>query len=284
MMTQKFYTKKTINVIIASHNRASLTVSCIDNLILFAPEDVELRIILVDDGSTDDTITRVRQTHPEVEIISGDGTWFWAKSMSVADEFCADSMSDLLWINDDVRLLPDSLSRTIALSSANPENIIVGQCYSKTNGSLTYGGLVKHSRHPFKYFLVESIDSPITCDTFNGNFIFVPKIIRQVVGPIDGEFGHRFADLDYGLRSLNLGFKNLILPGVVGFCERNKVMPINNPVKRVLQTGASKNLPFKALWRFVKKHGSHGSWIYILFPYLKAFLGVKQREINQDAS
>lgn len=274
----KLITKKTVNVIIASHNRANLTFSCIDDLKRFSPEDVSLRIVLVDDGSTDDTIARIRLSHPDVEIIAGDGTWYWAKSMSVADEYCADEESDLLWVNDDVRLLSDSISRAVALSSTNPGSIIVGQCYSK-NGTLTYGGLAKHSWHPFKYFLVESFSSPVTCDTFNGNFIFVPKNIRKAIGPIDGEFGHRFADLDYGLRSLKLGFANLIIPGAIGFCERNTTTPRKSAIRRVLDTGAPKNLPIKALWRFVKKHGKRGSCIFIPIPYIKALFGFSQREI-----
>ena len=275
---------KSINVIIASHNRANLTFSCINQLKRFTPDDVSLRIVLVDDGSTDDTVARIRDSHPDVEIISGDGTWYWAKSMSVADEYCEDNLSDLLWINDDVRLFPDSISRALELSVANPGNIIVGQCFSEKNGNLTYGGLAKHASHPFKYYMVESIDMPSLCDTFNGNFVFVPMNIRKEIGPIDGKFGHRFADLDYGLRSINSGFSNLILPGAIGYCERNTTTQSNNALRRVLQTAAPKNLPIKALWRFVKKHGKRGSWIYILIPYIKAFLGVKQREIAQEIS
>jgi GT2 family glycosyltransferase len=242
-----------------------------------------MQIYLIDDGSTDDTVFRIRNAYPNVKIIEGDGFWYWAKSMSVGDVYSSSDLRNVLWLNDDVRICPDSLSRSIELSNANPGSIIVGQCFSKESGALTYGGLSKHPWHPFKFSLIEATTQAMRCDTFNGNFVLIPRRVREVLGPIDGHFGHRFADLDYGLRSSKQGFSNLILPGVAGHCERNVIRANSNPIKRVIETGSVKNLPFKALRRFTKKHASHGAWIYILAPYIKAFLGIRQREISKDS-
>jgi GT2 family glycosyltransferase len=283
-MTKNDNPKVTINVLIASHNRSNLTLSSIENAIKFCPSDVNLEIFLLDDGSTDDTVDLVSSSFPEVKILVGDGTWYWAKSMSFIDELSARELRDVLWLNDDVQLLPDTISRLVDYSSANSESIVIGQCYSEVSGLITYGGLRRHVRHPFKFFLLEATGEAIECDTFNGNIVFIPKKIREAVGSIDGKFGHRFADIDYGLRSSSKGFTNIVLPGVAGYCERNTFVSSPNPLIRFREVRSKKNLPFYSLSRFAKKHAGPSAMFYIMIPYIKTLLGIKQREISKEKS
>ena len=153
-ITETQQTPFSLNVLIASHNRSKLTFSSIERLILYSPSNLDMQIYLIDDGSTDDTVFRIRNAYPNVKIIEGDGFWYWAKSMSVGDVFSSSDLRNVLWLNDDVRICQDSLSRSIELSNANPGSIIVGQCFSKESGALTYGGLSKHPWHPFKFSLI----------------------------------------------------------------------------------------------------------------------------------
>ena len=64
-------------------NTKNITKNCIDSIIRKTKE-VKYEIILVDDGSTDGTAVAVKDSHPEVNIIQGDGNLFWNRGMHLA--------------------------------------------------------------------------------------------------------------------------------------------------------------------------------------------------------
>ncbi|MCG8688965.1 MAG: glycosyltransferase, partial [Desulfobacterales bacterium] len=67
------------------HNRRDTTLACLKTL--FAqqlPQDVELTVYLVDDGSTDGTGAAVARQYPSVRLIRGNGTLYWNGGMFLA--------------------------------------------------------------------------------------------------------------------------------------------------------------------------------------------------------
>src|SRR6476660_7924680 len=66
-------------VVTPVHNRRDETLMCLRSLSRCKLDNINLHVIIVDDGSTDGTSDFVNKEFPEVEILKGDGNlWYTA--------------------------------------------------------------------------------------------------------------------------------------------------------------------------------------------------------------
>lgn len=222
-----------IRVILSSYNRRELTLRAISQVLESAAvARVQARIWLFDDGSEDGTVEAVRESFPRnVEILRGDGNNYWAKSMAAAEAAAITESSSqenlvgLLWLNDDVDLDVDAISRIVAARKLLPEDILVGAMRDPRSARVTYGGLKKNGRHPLSFAVCGSVSAPERVDTMNGNLVMVPLPLARELGGIDGAFAHAWADVEYGVRAKSIGRPPIVLPGTFGACARNPERP-----------------------------------------------------------
>lgn len=113
-----------LHIILPVHNRSAVTARFIEAL---ASQTVaDYRLLLVDDGCTDDTIDMVRRRLPgdRLTVLKGDGNLWWAGALQRAYEYLRTRSSGdcdaVLVINDDVFFTPDFLSGGLAVLAANP--------------------------------------------------------------------------------------------------------------------------------------------------------------------
>ncbi len=266
-----------ITAILASHNRRSQTVACLTSVFRQRLDgDVELEIVLVDDGSSDGTAEEVHARFPQVTVVHGDGSLYWAAAMARAEREAAASRPEyLLWLNDDVVLEPDALATLLEASRASPSSIVVGALRDPGTGDITYSGVRRRGWHPLRFERVEPDGSLARCDTFNGNVVLVPRAIYEALGGIDDRFSHAAADFDYGLRALRLGFGCLVAPKPVGECARPTVTyPWRDRELAVRERWRllfdRKGLPPRSLARYLRRHGGPLWPIYWAAPYARA--------------
>jgi GT2 family glycosyltransferase len=260
-----------IAVLMATYNRKETVVNCIESLYLSKPENWNLQIYLVDDASTDGTVQAVQKKDPNIRITHGDGNWYWAQSMYQAELSIQEPYDAILWLNDDVEVCLDSLRRVEKYFVSNPQSILVGQLRSKETESLTYGGYLKYDYHPFHFRPEYAIHELKEVDTFNGNFIFIPKSVSDIVGKIDGVFSHGYADIDYGLRARRLKIPMLLIPGFIGICNNNPDLVFKTIIQEIKWLLGRKGTPIRSQVRFLKRHGGIFWWVYIATPFLKVF-------------
>lgn len=118
-------------MLVAVHNRCETSRSFLSDLfdqICHEP----VRIIVIDDGSSDGTgsmLKRISQNNSErvnLSVITGDGSWWWAKSMAMALDTARGQIKDhdvVVFMNDDISVPPDTLER-LAESSRTGSCII----------------------------------------------------------------------------------------------------------------------------------------------------------------
>ena len=229
-----------LTFIVACFNRRELTVRAAQQVLAAADlAGVSSTLIVYDDGSTDGTSESLQLLDPRIEVLAGDGTAFWAKSMAAAEEHALSQqvMPDyIVWINDDVDFDDDFVQRIVAAAQLNPGAVVVGAAREPGTQDISYSGMVRGGVHPLNFRRIEpAVDDVLPVETFNGNLVLVPVDVARRLGGLDGQFSHGLADIDYGLRCGRAGVSVLLAPRTYGECARN-AMPalttVSNDWKR----------------------------------------------------
>lgn len=218
-------------VMIACHNRVRETVQCVRSLALASLEiKIDVHIILFDDGSSDGTAEAIMQTVDTplgLTVLRGDGSNYWARSMSLAERVALDMANNddyIMWLNDDVILDRGSLKVLLACAEDvdGEPPIVIGATREPGFELTSYSGFAQSKLHPLRFKMVSPDSSKATpVDTFNGNVVLVPTRHARALNGIDGGFAHALADVDYGIRAKKLGIEAVLAPGTVGTCARN---------------------------------------------------------------
>ena len=114
----------TIHVLVPVHNRADFTRQFLQTL---QEQDCDhlLRVVVIDDGSTDHTDQVVREF--EVDLITGDGSWWWAGSIQRALTSIRGQIdsSDFVYLgNNDTCLAADHLTELLRVAEAGPSRVV----------------------------------------------------------------------------------------------------------------------------------------------------------------
>lgn len=224
---------KAISILITVHNRKQKTLRCLKDLYnQNVPSGYEIDIYLIDDGCTDGTPEAVAENFPQVNIIHADGNLFWNRGMHLAWKIAVDTKNydAYIWLNDDTFIYKQSLNNMLLhYEETNKNAIIVAAISSSVNKKIvTYSGHKKGNKIYPNGKLQE-------CDTMNGNFVLIPKIVFQSIGNLDWSFRHAIGDLDYGYRARKAGFKIFVSSSFLATCELNPQLP----------KWARKDIPFK---------------------------------------
>lgn len=224
-----------VAVLITSHNRAEITIRGLDALYENRlPDDLELDVYLVDDGSTDDTSARVRELFPTVYLIHGNGRLYWAGGTRLAwqEALNVDEYDFFLLLNDDVVLYSDALKVIFGdwrnLKIRNMTSLLVGVFKDPVSNSITYSGCLGQKK-------LEPNGYPQSCDNITGNCLLVPRIVFERIGILSNKYTHGIADTEYALRALKAGFSCHILSRYIGECSFGKRLPWYHPSYSILE-------------------------------------------------
>lgn len=274
--------KPRLAVLLTSFNRKAKTLAALNALAgNTGLEDVDLSVVLVDDGSTDGTAEAVGQAFPWVRVEHGDGSLFWCRGMHRAFELAMQTGYDYyLWLNDDTLLQPDAVSRMLACHADlharhGKPSIVVGSTVDEHTGKLTYGGERRVSWWRRTTFVrVEPTEDAQRCDSMNGNFVLIPADVARKVGNLDPAFEHAMGDTDYALRAVSLGVELWVAAGVFGTCGHNSIkgtfldpsLPFSRRWKHFL---SRKGLPWRSWMVFTRRHAGPFWPMFFALPYAK---------------
>lgn len=246
-----------IAVLITVHNRKEKTLKCLDDVFKQKKSVAfSLDVFLTDDGCTDGTPEAVRERHPSVNIIRGDGSLFWNRGMYRAWEEAEKGNYDYyLWLNDDTFIENDCVETLLVTSQDNNDKaIIVGPTADTNHKKITYGG-----RQGSK--LITDLSSNYKCDHFNGNIVLIPRSVFMLLGKNDPYFRHALGDFDYGFRAFKNGIPIILTPKICGVCDEheslpnwaNPEIPIVKRFKALYSVGGNGANPFEFFY-FRRKH------------------------------
>ncbi|MDT0677693.1 glycosyltransferase family 2 protein [Autumnicola musiva] len=284
-----------IAVLLTSFNRRNKTLGCLKSLKNQLLDDAVLEIFLTDDNSSDGTAKAVKEKFPDVHVLNGTGSLFWAGGMRHTWKRALGSNPDyFLLVNDDTILADDAVKRLIACAMSLDKPVIcVGSTSDAKSGEISYGGRKLKDKIGPRSYLVYSNKEVVECDLGNANIMLVPAPIVQRIGILSKEFTHGIADYDYTLRAKKAGYSVVVAPGILGYCTddhgKNWKPQSSTFSERVAYLYSPKGLAYKEYILFIRRHFSLHLpaavlklWLKTIFPWVYEVF--KKPKKNQEIS
>lgn len=254
-----------VAVVMAVHNRRAATLACLEQLASQTLPVAQRDIFVVDDGSADGTSGAIKAAFPDVKVLLGDGSLYWGNAMALAEREAVSTGADfILWLNDDIQMVPDALERLISIANSSKERpIVVGALSDEDSRATTYSGYTR-KRAQYGFLRLERKDPHPTSaqrvDTFNGNIVLIPTPHSRRIGGVDRTFTHHYGDLDFGLRAKKAGIEVLLAHGYAGVTNRNAVTSSFRDreaarVARFKNLVGPKGFPPRERWEYFRRHG-----------------------------
>ncbi len=274
-----------IYVLIPVHNRGEMTQQCVIDL-LSQEFDDELEIIVIDDGSTDETEQRVLDVqnsfknlrNREITLIRGTGDWWWTKCVEVALEYVRPllNVSDsVLLLNDDVRLEPDYLEELLKARKIEPECIVMSQLVNAENISDQIVSPVSVNSKNLQISAMEKLDFVdlrfVRSDVAPGRGTLYPASPLMEGHTVNTKkLPHYIADYEFSARISRLGYPILCALDASVFTEIDwgNARDNGNIMRRLFAKESSDNFGAHwAFWRTWSPDLSSGSLLLKMFRY-----------------
>ena len=115
-------------------NRIELTLSCVESL--YRQEYKNFEIVICDDGSTDNTSTKLAECYPKVKLLHGDGNLWWTGATNECVRYIlehANSDDFIVTLNNDLEVAGDYLHQMLLAIEKMPGSIFMSASYDIKN-------------------------------------------------------------------------------------------------------------------------------------------------------
>ena len=219
-------------------------------------------VIVVDSGSSDGTVRAVQQEFPEVLVIEGNSSMWWAAAINRGVKRAQELGCDyVLTYNDDNVATPDLLANLSCAAASAPNGIIAATCcYLDKPQTVFFAGRMRAQGTDRWYYLDH--DKPLVSlekglrmvDMLHGMCTLFPMRVFHTVGLFDeNAFPQVFADDDLLMRAKRAGFFLQVALDTVVLNDRSKTG--NNPYDHRLGPHGILQLLFsrKSTFQFVAR-------------------------------
>ena len=212
-------------IVIPTYNRwqeARVSLTCLRNSTF-----KNFKILLIEDACTDGTVEECRAEFPEVEIVHGDGDLWWGGGINLGTKRALELGAEVvMWINDDVRVEPETVGRLIETFRRNGEQSIACARIRLPSGESEWRGdpppwnpIAKTWKQPE---LPESGDLKIDYPP-GGQGVLIPARFFREIGFVDRKhFPMNWGDHDFHYRAMAAGYSYFISPKAVVWERPNK--------------------------------------------------------------
>jgi glycosyltransferase involved in cell wall biosynthesis len=214
----KFLESAPTAVVIPVHGGLPLTVRCLDSLRKCDP--LPVMVVVVDDGSPDDTAGHLATHYPDVHVVPGDGNLWWGGATNVGCKYAIERGADTLILlnNDNIDLSENLLRELVRLLKERGGCVGATPLMDTPDGGrriFTAGGILDWKgrgtvlRHHGELF--RESDSVTESDWLPGMALAVNAELFVRLRGIDAStFPQSRGDADFTIRARNLGFSCVV--------------------------------------------------------------------------
>ncbi len=206
-------------ILVLNWNRAEDTIECIESLKKVTYSNAD--IVVIDNGSSDDSVPRIKTIYKDVKILELESNQFYGGGNNTGLQWAHDHGYDYVaFLNNDTTVEPDFLEPLLAGFESSPRVGMVAplMCYYDTPDLIWYGGgnvnlwtgIVEH-RHIRKH--IDTLDKiPQKTDYVTGCCLMMPTKLAMELGGFDLSFKMYGEDVDLSLRTRDADYELLFIP------------------------------------------------------------------------
>ncbi len=201
-------------------NRPDDTIACVASLL--AGEAANQRVLVVDNGSSDDSVARLRARFGDaIEILATGANRYYAGGMNAGIERAMALHADLiLLLNNDTVVAPDAVPWLVAAAEAHPGAGILAPavCFLAERARDWSLGSRCAAWRPFPAEVGRgAVDrgqytAPMRVDFVTGCAMLVRREVVERIGLLDESYRFYYEDADYCARARAAGFGLLVEP------------------------------------------------------------------------
>lgn len=221
-----------LSVVIVNYNVSHYLLQCVDSL-SHALRGTDSEVIVVDNHSRDNSVTLLRQYHPEVRIVENLHNLGFAKANNIAiRQSCGEYV---LLLNPDTIVSESVVKGVISFLDSHPEAGSAGVRMLNADGTVApesrrgvptpmtafyklsgLCGMFPNSRRFGRYYLGHlPWDSPQQIEVVSGAFCMLRTSVLKKVGLLDEDYFMYGEDIDLSYRILKSGATNWYVPETI---------------------------------------------------------------------
>lgn len=208
-----------IPIIIVTYNRWQDTRACLESV--FAAASPAFYVVVLDNGSTDETLDALPREFPAVELVRNASNLGYAEGNNVGLRLAIERRAEFVVVlNNDVVVAPDWLTRLSEAALADPQAALVGPLVLHANEPTVIqsaGGLLPNDWHSFHRGANQTdtrqFSTTEQVDWLTGCAILARCRALEQIGLLDPDFYMYGEDVDWGVRARQVGFHVLFVPG-----------------------------------------------------------------------
>jgi GT2 family glycosyltransferase len=199
------------SVIIPVYNLAAVTRRCLDHLLNCPPQDCELEVIVVDDGSKDSTPTLLASYGDRIRVVSHEQNKGFATTCNDGAKIA--SCEYLVFLNNDTVPLPGWLDALVDYARAHPEAGAFGSKLLYSDGTIQHAGVVvdqqRNPRHIYTGFPADhpAVNKSRRFQAVTGGCFLIAREVFERANGFDPAFVNSYEDVDLCLRLGEIGFE-----------------------------------------------------------------------------
>jgi len=219
-------------IIILNWNGLQDTLECLESV--YKLDYTNFHVIVVDNGSTDNSVTVIRETYPEVIIIENIDNLGYTGGNNIAMSYAMHNGADYMWLlNNDTIVEKDTLGKLVDKAEKNIEVGLISPIlyyYDQPDRIQYCGSYIDWKNKTIVYPEERNLNISEDFKTGRnvclcGTALLIKREVIEKIGYLDEKFFAYWEDTDYSTRVLKEGFRNII-------CTSSRIYhkaPVINP-------------------------------------------------------
>jgi hypothetical protein len=202
-------------IIILNWNGLEDTLECLGSVLKLAYPNFE--VIVVDNGSMDNSVEVIRSTYPQVTLIENKENLGYTGGNNIAMRYAMDHGADYMWLlNNDTIVEPDTLSKIVDTAESDPKIGLVSPViyyYGEPDKIQFCGSYVDYDNFSIRH--AESIESWREMNTRQivslwGTALLVKSNAVKKIGYLNEKYFAYHEDGEYSIRAFKAGYRNIV--------------------------------------------------------------------------
>jgi hypothetical protein len=211
--------QKKVFIIILNWNGKDDTIECIKSIKDNTYKNYE--IIVVDNGSEDDSVSKIKRCFPKVNVVENERNFGFAGGNNIGIRHAVESDADyILLINNDTTVDENFLQELVKAGELDNKVGILGPkiyFYKEPKKIWFAGGKVNWLKNKGTHIGLGEIDSvqynnKKEVDYLTGCCLLVKREVVEKIGGLSEDYFLYYEDVDFSLRAKKAGYKCLYVP------------------------------------------------------------------------